>query len=262
MTDSELISRFKRDPETAYSHLLERYTRVILRMIRRFMYDEDEVMEVYTSVCERLRARDFHALRRFRINKELTPWLSVVVANACRDRFRKRRAVSVPQSVLSRLNKLEKLTFRYYFQDQLRQDEIAEMLAGKHGLACSTYDVTLAIDKINGLLSVNKRWHLLNAIHQNMSMLSVEDLRNMGFEAAIHDGPGPLVADVDEERLRRLEDALARLSSEDQLLVLLRFEHSLKASQIADAMGYENHKYVYTRLRTVTSQLRRMVGEA
>jgi hypothetical protein len=33
------------------------------------------------------------------MNGELTPWLSVVVANACRDRFRKLRATSVPKSV-------------------------------------------------------------------------------------------------------------------------------------------------------------------
>jgi DNA-directed RNA polymerase specialized sigma24 family protein len=262
MTDSELISRFKRDPESAYANLLDRYSTVILRMIRRFMYDDDEVMEVYTSVCERLRARDFHALRRFRINKELAPWLSVVVANACRDRFRKKRAVSVPQSVLEKLNNLEKLVFKYYFQDQLRHDEIAATVTGKNGLDCSTYDVTLAIDKINSLLSVSKRWHLLNAIHQNMSMLSVEDLRNMGFEVAVYDRQGPMAEDSKEERLQRLDDALGKLDPEDQLLVLLRFEHSLKASQIADAMGYDNHKYVYTRLRTVTNRLRRMVGEA
>ena len=69
MTDSELIARFKRDPETAYRQLLERYSPVILRMIRRFMYDDDEVMEVYTSVCERLRAKDFRL--RFGVHRSV-----------------------------------------------------------------------------------------------------------------------------------------------------------------------------------------------
>ena len=60
----------------------------------------------------------------------------------------------------------------------------------------------------------------------------------------------------------RLNDALEVLDPEDQLLVLLRFEHGMKASEIADAMAIDDHKYVYTRLRTVTNRLRRTMESA
>lgn len=263
MNDAELIAHFKSNPEEAYTELLRRYSATILRMIRRFMHDQDDVMEVYTAVCERLRAKDFRALRRFRIANELTPWLSVVVANACRDRFRKLKAVSIPKSVLTRLDEVEKLVFKYYFQRHMGHEEIAETVKGKHDLDCTSYDVALAIDKINSLLSINKRWHLLMALNQNAATPSIEDLREVGFEATSPDRAEP----SEEEELRlatldKLNDALEELDAEDQLLVLLRFEHGMKASEIAEAMSIDDHKYVYTRLRTVTNRLRRSIEEA
>ena len=48
MTDTALIKQFKADPVQGYSALLDTYTPVILRMIRRFLSDPDEVMETYT----------------------------------------------------------------------------------------------------------------------------------------------------------------------------------------------------------------------
>ncbi len=263
MNDAELIAHFRRNPEEAYGELLRRYSAVILRMIRRFMHDQDEVMEVYTAVCERLRAKDFRALRRFKVRNELTPWLSVVVANACRDRFRQLKAVSVPKSVIGKLDEREKLVFKYYYQRRLDHQEIAETIKGKHDIECTSYDVIDAIGKINGLLSINKRWHLLMALNQNAAIPSLEDLREFGIEARSQD----TVEKNEQEEIRletieKLNDALETLQPEDQLLVLLRYEHGMKASEIADAMSIEDHKYVYTRLRTVTNRLRRILESA
>lgn len=240
--------------------LLERFTPVLLRMIRRFMRDPDEVMEVYTSICERLRANDYQALVRFRTNSDLMPWLSVVAANACRDRLRKRRVTSVPRSVLSKLNAFEQLVFKYYYWQRLPHEDIAEIVNSKHGTPCTALEVIQAISKINDLLTINKRWLLLVALNANRPALSIDELAESGVHPALADGAG----DLDEafrhrEQIDRLSEAMGQLENEDQLLVLLRFEHGMTAPQIADVMHFENHKYVYTRLRTVISRLRRIL---
>lgn len=240
--------------------LLERFTPVLLRMIRRFMRDPDEVMEVYTSICERLRAHNYQALVRFRTNSDLMPWLSVVAANACRDRLRKRRVTSVPRSVLSKLNDFEQLVFKYYYWQRLPHEDIAEIINSKHSKPCSPLEVIQAIGRINDLLSINKRWLLLVALNANRPALSIDEMAENGFHPAATDGTG----DVDEafrhrEQIDRLNGALGQLDREDQLLVLLRFEHGMTAPQIAEVLHYESHKYVYTRLRTVISRLRRIL---
>ena len=262
MDDAELIGHFKHNPEEAYAELLKRFSPVIIRMIRRFMNDQDEVMEVYTSVVERLRAKRFKALREFRISKEITPWLSVVVANACRDRFRKNKYVSMPQSVLTQLNEFESLVFKYYYQDQMAPSDIVEMISARHSKSYTSLQVAQALDRINELLSVNKRWHLLMALHQNRAMLSIEDLANMGYEAPSSSRTArKLDPSLETERIASINDMLEMLDPEDQLLILLRFEHGMKASEIAEAMSFENHKYVYTRLRTIVNKLKRMIAD-
>ena len=57
MTDTALIKQFKVNPVKGYSTLLDQYTPVILRMIRRFLSDPDEVMETYTSILRAIAAQ-------------------------------------------------------------------------------------------------------------------------------------------------------------------------------------------------------------
>lgn len=261
MTDTALIKQFKANPGVGYSSLLDQYTPIILRMIRRFLSDPDEVMETYTAICERLRHNDFQALRRFRINSELTPWLSVVVANACRDRFRKNRIVSVPNSVISKLNKKEQLIFRYYYQEYVPQSEIPDLISGGNDMSCTLQEVIVTIGRIDEMLSVNKRWHLLAALRANRPTLSLDDLTEMGLAPATSIPAPDQVSGGEKDRAFLLNNAIEDLDPEDQLLILLRFQHGMRAQQIAKVMQFENHKYVYTRLRTIISRLRRDLEE-
>ena len=261
MDDKQLITLFHTDPEAGYRALLEQYSDVILRMIRRFLQDQDEVMEVYTYICERLRANDFSALRRFRDTSGILPWLSVVAANACRDRFRKTRASSSPRSVIDQLDEREQLVFRYYYQEHRRHGEIAELIDTQHGLPCTKLDVIQAIGRIDDLLTTGRRWFLLAALHANKPSYSLEVLREeTGYQpVAVSDVDGFEEATQRKELLDRLKAALEQLRPSDQLLVQLRFEHGMTAPQIARIMQYDNHRRVYTRLRTVFNQLRKLL---
>lgn len=262
MSTKDLIPLFHDDPEAGYQKLLEDYSDVILRMIRRFLQDQDEVMEVYTYVCERLRANDFSALRRFEDTSGVLPWLSVVTANACRDRFRKRRATSSPRSVIDQLDERERLVFAYYYQEQRTHEEITELIATQHDIPCTRLDVVRAIGRIDDLLTTGRRWFLLAALHANKPSFSLEALREeTGYQpTAVTNVDGFEEEEQRKELLGRLHQALEQLASSDQLLVQLRFEHGMTAPQIARIMKYDNHRRVYTRLRTVFNQLRKLLN--
>lgn len=262
MSDQALIARFSTDPAGAYHDLLARYSDVLLRMIRRFIQDPDEVMEVYTTICERLRANDYLALRRFHTATTLQPWLSIVVANACRDRFRKTRAMSVPQAVLDRLSERERLVFKYYYQEHQRHEDIAQRIAHRHGLPCTALEVVRDVARIDALLTTGRRWFLIAALNANRPALSLDVLREeTGYQPTAHSEFGSFEEALDQqERVEMLNTSLEQLAPNDRLLILLRFEHGLTAPQIAGILGYENHRQVYTRLRTVFNQLRVLMG--
>lgn len=261
MDQADLIERFKTAPQAAYRVLLEQYTSVMLRMIRKFMKDPDEVMEVYTNICERLCANDYQALRRFQDDGELVPWLSVVVANACRDRYRKNKAASVPRSVLKQLDDRERLVFKYYYQERLPHEDIAEIITRRHRVPYTALEVVRAIGKINDLLSTRKRWMLLSALRANMPTLSIDEMKErVGYQPSTAADLTFDQAMQDEEMMRRLQQALDQLDPDDRMLIHLRFDHNRTAPQIGALMKYDDHRYVYTRLRTVVQQLRRHMG--
>jgi len=260
--DAVLIDRFEYDPEGAFTELLDRYTPELVRMIRRHVRDTDDVMEVYTAICERLSANDYQSLRRFRKDGALLPWLGVVAANAARDLFRKRRATSIPKSVLAKLDEKEQWIFRYHYMERMPHEDIAEIVSGKHGLPCTALEVVRAIGKINDLLSIKKRWLLLCALNANRPPLSIDELSEIGYHPAAPDDFAALEEALRERnRIERLTQALKTLSSNDQLMVMLRFEQGMSAIEIAKVMRLESHKYVYTRLRTIIARLRKQMGE-
>lgn len=256
MTDEELIRLFTEDPDRAYALLLEKHSSVLIRMIHKFVRDHDEVMEVYTNIGERLRARDFQALRRFRVGSDLLPWFSVIVANACRDRYRKRRALSMPQSVIDKLEPAEKLVFKYYFQERYSYDEIVEHIASKHREQVTLGDVRRAVEKIYALLSVSKRWHLIAAIRANLPVSSMDAMLEAGISSKSFAQPDD-PSEFDEQEVAHLKRALRDLDPELKLVVKLRFEQELKAPEIARIMQYDKPKVVYSKLRTAIQHLRR-----
>lgn len=255
--ESHLAERFATHPALAYGELLERFTPVILRMVRRFFRDQDDVMDVYTVVCERLRAGDYLALRRFRPGSEIMPWLSVVVANACRDRLRRTHAGAIPRTLAAHLTPREQLVYRYSFGHRVPPEDLALMVAGQHGEPCTPLDVLAALDRINTLLGTARRWRLLRGLDARRTPESLDALIERGLDRATDAGEGIDEALASEERVNALGRALSALSAEDQLLVQLRFEQEMTAVEIARVMGYDAFKHVYTRLRTVLTWLRK-----
>lgn len=257
-SDAHLVERFLTQPALAYCELLERYTAVILRMIRRSFRDQDEVMEVYTAVCERLRAGDYLALRRFRVGVPIMPWLSVVVANACRDRLRRKHVGAVPRSLAAHLDAREQLIYKYHFGHRVPPEDVAEMVA-RQGMPCSPLDVVATVDRIQSLLGTAQRYRLLRGIAAKRTAESLDVLIDQGLERASDPAEGLDAALSERERVDLLGEALQALTAEDQLLIQLRFEQEMSAPEIAQVLDYADYKVVYTRLRTILNRLRRVL---
>ncbi|NBC18448.1 MAG: hypothetical protein GVY18_14170, partial [Bacteroidetes bacterium] len=160
------------------------------------------------------------------------------------------------------LDERERLVFAYYYQEQRTHEEITELIATQHDIPCTRLDVVRAIGRIDDLLTTGRRWFLLAALHANKPSFSLEALREeTGYQpTAVTNVDGFEEEEQRKELLGRLHQALEQLASSDQLLVQLRFEHGMTAPQIARIMKYDNHRRVYTRLRTVFNQLRKLLN--
>ena len=122
--EGSLTRRFLSDPARAYHDLLVLYAEMIKRMIRRFFRDWDDIMDVFTSVCERLQANDYAALRRFKQGSPVEPWLAVITSNASRDKARRNRVGGAPPSLLDKLEPFDRLVYRAHYLQRAEHDVI------------------------------------------------------------------------------------------------------------------------------------------
>lgn len=262
MDDPHIIALFQRDPPAGYAALLDRHTATVLRMTRRFFRQKDDQMEAYTLVVERLHANEFAALKRFTEGTSLLPWLSVITANASRDVLRARRSASEPKSVTRQLSEFERAVFMAYFRQQYQPNEIVEVLRTGGYPDCTSGEVSDALDRANELLSPAKRWSLL-AVHLiNEANPSYEQMQEGGFQAE-----GVLTRPADEalvqsERVGALNEAIRTLGDADQLMLRLWFEQGMKGAEVARLIGLDDGSSIYTRIRSVLRQLKRVLAQS
>ena len=91
--------------QAAWDLVAERYNRLILATIRRLVRDHDDVMDVFSAVCQALSENDLARLRRFvdePTRARFSTWLVAVVRNLTIDWLRKRdgrRRDDVPEAL-------------------------------------------------------------------------------------------------------------------------------------------------------------------
>jgi RNA polymerase sigma factor (sigma-70 family) len=78
--------------EAAWERLIATHTRLLLAVARSFGGDQDQAMERYAYLLEKLRERDFHRLRAFQANgrARFSTWLTVAARRLCLDYHRSR----------------------------------------------------------------------------------------------------------------------------------------------------------------------------
>ncbi len=94
------------DSQAAWDLFHERYRRLILATIRRLVPDHDDVMDLFSTVCQALSADDFARLRRYSdkssTRASAATWLVAVVRNLTVDWLRQRdgrRRLTVPSTL-------------------------------------------------------------------------------------------------------------------------------------------------------------------
>jgi len=84
--------------EAAWEELIAGHTRLLLGVARSFGGGQDEAMERYSYVLEKLREGDFRRLRAFQVDgrARFSTWLTVAARRLCLDHYRTRYGRSRP----------------------------------------------------------------------------------------------------------------------------------------------------------------------
>ena len=232
-SSTELLAQLKsRGRNKAWKQFLEVYSPVIMHIAGQYEYERGGLHDCYLFICEKLSDNDFHRLISFEPegSASFRSWLNVVIANLCIDWRRHKRGRMRPYKSISKLPLFDQAVFKNMFQQQLSlQACFASMQTDFPELTES--QLNKAVSRINERLTQRQRW-LLSTRHEEMVSLDHADTGDPSLKTA-EPGPGPEQSTALIQKQEKLQQALARLSPRQRLLIKLRYQQELSLKEVA-----------------------------
>jgi RNA polymerase sigma factor (sigma-70 family) len=247
----------------AWVEFLDTYSPVLYQTARACTSNDDEASDCYLHICERLGRDGFRRLLKFRPEGKASfaTWLRVVARNICLDWRRNQFGRNRPFSSLQRLSPLELQIYDQRFVRGATQEETLQQIEPIYpGVTLS--DLSTIEERLQSSLTPRQQWILSTRRKpQFSSSIAVAGDEDELLMVNVPDpSPSQESQFVEQEQQSRLERSVARLSTEERLLVQLRFEHDLSLEEIARLCGLQDPYRVHRRLAAILKKLRRAMA--
>ena len=246
MTDeaiADLLTRLASpDPGAAWNEFQHRYSPTLLQIVRRYESDAQRVNECFDHVCQALSDDRFRRLLKFQIHgtARFRTWLMAVTANLCIDWKRSKGGRFRPVRAVAHLSELEQLVYRHIFVRGMPRAECLHVLEGRFP-DLNEQRLAEINARLFATLTPQHRWHLGTRAPGCGPQTDAISLDHADAAFQLEDpttGPAE-TAEADQDR-RRLAAALARLPSQQRLLVRLRYEQNLTLAEVARLTGLQD----------------------
>jgi len=230
--------------QEAWDLFAERYRRLILASIRRMARDHDDVMDVFSSVCQALCANDFARLRRYSDQSaqaaSVATWLVAVVRNLTVDWLRQqegRRRVTMPAA----LSPLQREIYAAICVGGCSYVEAYETIRARTGSPMSFPAFLREVRATHSVAPCPESLPLRRPLQDSM-MIEVATQPADPAETA--------------ESVHRVAQALALQPADVRLAVELFVVDRMPAAAVARVVGWPNAKAVYNRVYRALVALR------
>ncbi|MEW6207043.1 MAG: sigma-70 family RNA polymerase sigma factor [Acidobacteriota bacterium] len=253
LPDTELISLFHSDPVRAWEIFIHRYADVIFAALQRQGFDYDRAMDRFVYVCEKLADQNFRRLKSVRYTGsrgELTPWLLQVVRNLSINWAQSEEGRKRLLKPITKLSARDQRIFELYFWKGLSPSLICERIEMETNSSIDIADALASLEKIFSLLSQKKLWRLMSNLARARGEISIDEMTEENSFQPADRRASPEEELLEKESDQRLRRAIGGLSTRQRLVVSLRYEEAMSASDIATA------------LNTDEKEIRKILGEA
>jgi len=251
------IGRLAKDRVRAWDEFLREFAPLVLQIVHLFERHPDRVDDCFVFVCEQLKKNDLRRIRRFNASgpASFPTWLRAVVRNLCLDWRRNRFGRPRAFRAIERLSTLDQEVYRAVHLRGLTENEALETV--RHSapdLTC--VGLAESLERISQSLSSRQSWLLASRRVREvpMSRRDTGDGKDGALDPA-DTRPGPEEQAAHGEEIEALEAALGDLSTNDRLLVRLRYEQELTLEEIARLTGLGS---AATAQRTIRRALEKM----
>ncbi len=263
-TDRALVDRIVAGSEKDWHAFIDNYSGLIYSVLRRYLFNEEEVRDVWVLVMERLIGG---ALKGYAGRSLLSTWLVFVARSTVFDHLRNVRGRREDPVGLEKLNQRCRLVFDRFYRDGRSYEEVRHELVRSGSLADGESLAAILVEIEDALSSrVLRRivWDL-QATSAGMAtgrMLEfLEVAAREGRERAASLTPEMVLFQKETTRtIERIRELMQDLPEQERQVLELRFDDGWPANRIAEELELSGQREVYTIVSRATRSLRRMLG--
>ena len=261
--DFNLASAINDGSEKAWHEFVERYSGLIMGVIRRQLFeaDEDQVRSIYVDILSSLYTT---GLQKYRAKSSLSTWLIVFTRNRARDHLRRLYGRSTEPTGYRKLRKRDKLVFKLFYNEMLPLGAIVLQLRWSEP-KITIDDIVKSIRRIEKILNprylrnLNEknqaRRHGIRSIQLARYLIDIS-VRDDIYVRCVKPDSAMLERETSES-VRELKEKIANLHENERKILYLKFDKGLSAKEIASEMEIAEERRVYTIVDRITRKLRK-----
>lgn len=244
----------------AWAQFLRNHTPTIVSVARQYQRDKQHLHDCYLYVCEKLVDNEFRRLRAWERKKNVrfSSWLRAVVANLCVDWHRSEFGRRRPFRSIEELPELDRLAYTHRFEYGANFRECYEAVAIRHPQV-TELELAAIIRRINRILTPQQQWAIATRRRVAMSFEDAEVRREASL--AHSEGGTPEDHTVGDEEQARLRVAMQRLTTQQRLLLKLRYQQGMSLKQVARLSGFDDPFKARYQIEKALEQLRLLLVE-
>src|SRR5262245_2528306 len=262
--DQALVREVLLGSENAWHEFIERYSRLILAVLRRYLgRHDDTVRSVYADLLENLYRRK---LATYQGRSALSTWLVLVTRNAAIDHLRGTLGGRELRKALAGLDAFDRRVFQLYYVQGLSFGTTLELLRVEG--PSTTHDRLLEAlqsieTRVNGRTARTLRYEIHAQSVGQASGRLLEYLDHVRVELGGMNQEQNVEYRLMEREARRVVDQamalLATLPEAERRVLSLRFERGWTARRIAEELGIGDQRRVYTMIQRILRGLRQIL---
>lgn len=262
--DRELAARILAGSEPDWHAFVDRYSALILSVLRRYVHDDEQVKNLWADVLERLYRGQ---LRGYAGRSLLSTWLVFVVRSAAIDHLRRDRGRTRLPAQWDELGERDRFVYHAVFVARRSADDVWHQLRerGELGPDESLAGIVAALEEKLGDRTLRRlAWDVHAASVGAVSGRLLEYLDHAVAEAVEKREAFNPERQLHHARARRtlerVHELMRALPADERRALELRFGEGWTAARIGEDLGLERPREVYTLLDRAVRNLRKLLG--
>jgi RNA polymerase sigma factor (sigma-70 family) len=264
--DLALAEAVLRGDVPAWHRFVQEKSGIIVAVLRRYLFDDDEVRTVYVDVLAKLRQGQ---LATYAGRSALTTWLTLVARGAAADHLRRRFGRREDPVGLEQLDDRSREVYRLYCVEGLDYEDVRLRLreSGRLAPGESLAEILATIeDQLTDQTLRRIAWDLhatsVGAASGRLLEYTEAVRRELEERRGQQSPDAALLAEETAASVRRIRALIADLPDEERRVLELRFDAGWTADQVAAELGIPTRRRVYTIADRAVARLRRWLGLA